>query len=266
MHTPFTVITGASRGLGAAFAAALAAQHKPLFLVARSRDSLTALADRLRAEHRVAVTTLVCDLAQPDGVQALVDGLQQTPVELLINNAGVGLGGAFVEHEAADIAAMLYLNVVSLTRLCHALLPKLQATQGAIMNLASQAAFQPMPYLAAYAASKAYVLQFSEALQYELAPLGVHVIAVCPGATATDFFDAGQMDLQKTSLKLGPIAPVIDAALAALAQRHVVVVPGWKNWLATWGVRLLSRRQVTQLTGRLVRPDAHRRQGASKLS
>ena len=134
------------------------------------------------------------------------------------------------------------------------------------MNLASTAAFQPLPYLAAYAASKAYVLQFSEALQYELAPLGVHVIAVCPGPTATDCFDSGQMGLKKTRMKVGPIAPVIDAALAALAQRHVVVVPGWKNWLSTWVARLLSRRQVTQLTGRLVRPDAHRRQGTSKRS
>lgn len=253
MQAPYTVITGASRGLGAAFAWALARQKRPLVLAARSRAELQGLAHELRETQGVAVECVECDLSSAQGVDTLLQALRELPVDLLINNAGVGMGGPFAGQATADVQAMLQLNVVALTRLCHALLPKLQASQGAIVNIASTAAFQPVPYMAAYAASKAYVLHFSEALQHELAPLGVHVLAVCPGPTATQFFDVAQMDLATTRFKLGPVDVVIEAALTALRKRDALVVPSWQDRIAILGARLFPRRRLTQLAAKLTR-------------
>ena len=185
-----TLITGASSGIGEAFADALAEQGNDLILVARSRDKLDAIAHRLQSQHNIRVEVIVQDLTQADGssnVFQKVEHLGMT-VDVLINNAGFGDYGPFKESDRTKQLDMIRLNILALTDLTHQFLPSMVARQsGHIINVASIAAFQPMPYLSVYAATKAFVLSFSEALWAEVKKDGVKVFALCPGPTDTKF-------------------------------------------------------------------------------
>lgn len=239
----YALVTGASRGLGRLFALALAQRGYGLVLCARSAEGLQATEQAAVAAGAPAGST-VCvagDLAQAAGREALQRACAPLPLEMVINNAGFGMGGAFAEQDGAKVHTMLRLNVEALTDVAHRTLPQLLARRGTLVNVASQAAFQPIPYMAAYAASKAYVLHFSEALARELAPKGVRVVCVCPPATATEFFTNAAIDLTQTRLR--PLRPqtVVDEAMAAIARGQVVVSPGWINKISNWSSRWLPR-------------------------
>ncbi|HTG15865.1 MAG TPA: SDR family oxidoreductase, partial [Blastocatellia bacterium] len=194
------LVTGASKGLGAAFAEALAERGMNLVLVARSTGELNALSTRFYAKYKVQRTVLSIDLADPSSPQTIAQELERRGIEvdLLVNNAGFGLNGAFLSHDPKQKQAEIEVNVQALVALTH-LFGKAMASRGkgGIINVASNASFQPVPYMATYAATKAFVLHFSEAIRHELAEKGVQVMATCPGPTATSFFEG-------TSTQLSP--------------------------------------------------------------
>ena len=226
------LITGASCGIGAAFAKALAARQTNLILVARSQERLQQLANTLESEFAIQVQVIVKDLTQPgapQGVRTLVDewGWQ---VDLLINNAGFGDYGEFAQRELARQLNMIQLNISAMVELTHYFLPGMQARRsGSIINISSIAGFQPLPYLSVYAASKAFVLSFTEAIWAENRETGVHCLALCPGPTETEFFANAQMPSQLAN-KNNPTSisaeEVVENALVALDKKESTVVTG----------------------------------------
>ena len=185
-----TLITGASSGIGEAFANALAARGNDLILVARSGDTLEAIAHRLQSQHNIRAEVIVQDLTHPDGGNTVFQSVQDLgmTVDVLINNAGFGDYGPFHKGDRTKQLDMIRLNVLALTDLTHQFLPSMVTRKaGHIINVASIAAFQPMPHLSVYAATKAFVLSFSEALWAEVKGDGVKVLALCPGPTDTQF-------------------------------------------------------------------------------
>ncbi|WP_327355933.1 SDR family NAD(P)-dependent oxidoreductase [Streptomyces sp. NBC_01304] len=239
------LITGASSGLGAEFAVQLAASGHDLVLVARSEGRLHALADRLRAEHKVAAHVLVQDLAEPDAARRIEAELaaRDLRVDLLVNNAGFGTCGRFEDIDPGRDHDQLMVNVVALVDLTHALLPGMLARGGgAVLNVGSTAGFQPGPYFAVYSAAKAFVLNFSLALRQECRGRGIKVLTLCPGPVETGFFEAiGTRDAAVTGSFSGP-EPVVRAALRALAKDKAYVTPGLSNAL---GAHLTPRRPRT---------------------
>ena len=245
------LVTGASKGLGAAFAEALAERGMNLVLVARSTGELNALSTRLYAKYKVQRTVLSIDLTDPSSPQTIAEELQRRGIEvdLLVNNAGFGLNGSFLSHDPKQKQAEIEVNVQALVALTH-LFGKAMASRGkgGIINVASNASFQPVPYMATYAATKAFVLHFSEGIRHELAERGVQVMATCPGPTATSFFEG-------TSTQLSPkdmddAESVVRRTLEAFDQKRDVAYPGRMSVrLTSWLPRLLPRALVARIAG-----------------
>ena len=187
---PFAILTGASRGIGAEYARLLASRGYDLLLVSRDETRLTHLSRELETNHRIQAHVFIADLAQPDAAhQLFVESRQyrQTP-DMLINNAGFGLYGEFVSHSLPRIQEMLHLHIQTVVESIRLFLPgMIERGSGTIINVASIAGMLPIPYFAEYAATKAFLLSFSEALAEEVHATGVHVQACCPGQTETDF-------------------------------------------------------------------------------
>ncbi|MGW0483961.1 SDR family NAD(P)-dependent oxidoreductase [Nonomuraea sp. NPDC003214] len=249
------LVTGASRGLGTAYAHELARRGANLVLVARSGDALDRVAGEIRQAYQVEVTTVAADLAAPGGVTGLVEELdrQGRTVDLLVNNAGAGAVGPFLSSSLQRNVSSVELNVTALMKLSHVLGRRMvDRGHGGIINVASTAAFQSMPYQASYAATKAFVLSFTEALAEELRGTGVRVMGAHPGATDTSFFDgtSATMNPAFTDAPEGVAARTLDA----FAKGAVNSYPGRTiNRAMTWAPRLLPRVTVTRLTGRLNR-------------
>jgi len=252
------LITGASSGLGAEFAAQLAAQGHDLILVARSGDRLAALAERLIAEHGVRAHVLVQDLAEPDAARRVADRLASRglSVDLLVNNAGFGTCGRFEEISGArdHDHDQLMVNVVALVDLTHELLPgMLECGRGSVVNVASNAAFQPSPYFAVYGAAKAFVLNFGLALRQEYRGRGIRVLTLCPGPVETAFFDTiGTRKAAVTGSMTTP-EPVVRAALRALDRDRGYVAPGLGNTLAAHLTPRRPRTVVAAIAERVTR-------------
>jgi short-subunit dehydrogenase len=248
------LVTGASSGIGAAFARALSRRGHALVLVARRRERLEALATELgRAE------VLAADLGAGDGVERVAArALALGDVELVVNNAGFGTRGAFAELDGARESEMVRLNVLAPVALTHRLLPSLLARgRGGIINIASIGAFQPVPFMATYGASKAFVLSWSEALAEELRPSGVRVLCVCPGPTESEFFDiAGLPEPMRKLPHTMSAETLVARALAAFDDGRAVLTPGAINWLSAFAVRLAPRLLVRVVTGRMFAPRA----------
>ena len=187
----YTLITGASSGMGEEFAKQLARKGNSLILVARSENKLLAFAEELKTRHAIDVQVINQDLAQLDSAEKVFQACQEKGLEVdfLINNAGVGLIESFEKHNLHEIQEMLNLNILTLTKLTYLFIPQLKTNHGTILNVASQAAFQPIPYMSAYSATKAYVLNFTEGLRVELESSGIRVCTLCPGPTYTKFFE-----------------------------------------------------------------------------
>lgn len=246
------LITGASSGIGEELARLAAANRHDLVLVARSAGKLNALAEALEAQFGIRVTVLPEDLADPNAVDAIVDALaaREIDVDILINNAGFGTYGKFVETSLVEERELIAVNVTAPTLLTKRLLPRMVARgRGRILNVASTAAFQPGPLMAVYYASKAYILWFSEALANELEGTGVTVTCLCPGPTRTEFQARAKMEASG----LLKVARVMDAASVARAgyegmmAGRTIVIPGLLNKLVVQSLRLTPRRLVTRI-------------------
>jgi uncharacterized protein len=253
---PFAVVTGASAGIGRAFAQALAAEGYDLLLVARRKALLDELAGELEKSGSVAAHICVEDLAA-EGAPARVAAQAREigHCDLLVNNAGAGLIGTFAESDPARIRAMLSLNVVATTELMQLFLKVMIGRQsGVILNVASTAGFQPVPRFAAYAASKAYVLSLTEALADEVRGTGVRVAAVCPGATETEFtaVAGGRTDRLKAAY-MSPQDVVRIAIEQAVLGQQTVVVPGAVNRASVLGSKLLPRQAAARIAGWIYR-------------
>jgi len=249
MTAPIVLITGASAGLGVDFARQMSAEGSRLVLVARRAERLEALAAELGNARAVAL-----DLSEAGAAERLLANLADhgEHVDCLINNAGFGAGGDVATIGAARQRQMIDLNCGLLTELTALVLPgMIERGRGGILNVASTAAFQPGPGAAVYYATKAFVLSFTEALHEEVAGTGVHVTALCPGPTKTEFFEvAAYGDSSRLEKFAMSSAPVVAAGLAGLARNQTVVIPGTVNKLGAQGHRLLPRavlRKVAKL-------------------
>ena len=251
----YTLVSGASSGIGLELAKLFAEQKKDLILVARSKEELNKLAEELRKKHDISVEVIVKDLSVVGSAQELFDEVQakNVEVETIINNAGFGDYGKFAETSLQKERAMMQLNMITLTELCKLFVqPMVEKKQGTIVNVASTAAFQPGPLMAVYFATKAYVLHFSEAIQNELQDSGVHVMALCPGPTRSGFQEAA--DMEASSLVQGKIPTAKDVAEFAMAQlekKKVVAVHGWKNKLLVFLNRTATRNIVVNIVRKL---------------
>ncbi len=243
------LVTGASKGLGEVFADALAARAMNLVLVARSVAALRGLADRLTAKYDVQCVALNADLADSDAVSQIEAELERQGIEidLLINNAGLGLTGSFLSHEITKEQSAIQVNVQALVALTHQFGGGMAIRgRGGIINLSSNSAFQPLPHMATYAAAKAFVLHFSEALQYELKDRGVRVMAACPGPTATSFFDGTATALSARDMDSSEV--VVREILRAFDRGKAVAYPGRLSVrAATWLPRLLPRSLIVRI-------------------
>ena len=246
---PVALITGASAGLGVEFARQLSARGMRLVLAARRKDRLEALAAELGNARVVAI-----DLSEAGSADRLLADVTAAgeQVDLLVNNAGFGLKGRFAELDAARQRQMIDLNIGALTDLCRAVAPgMIERKGGAILNVASTAAFQPGPRMAVYFATKAYVLSFTEALHEELKRHGIKVSALCPGPTRTEFgavagFGDGKGAFDRYS---ADAASVVRAGLEGLDRNRAVVVPGLLNKVGASSTRFIPRPVVRKIAG-----------------
>lgn len=251
---PRALVTGASSGIGAAFARALAARGDDLVLVARGTGKLEALATELVAQHSIKADVISTDLARPEAAGALAAELQARGIAVgtLINNAGFATHGLFAELDADRERDEILVNVLTLVLLTRALLPAMIARHaGGIINIGSTASFQPVPYMATYGATKAFVLSFSQALAEEVREHGVHVVALCPGQTETAFFD----QIQESRVgRARTVEQVVATGLRALENGRTVVIDGLANAAMANSVRFAPRPLVARLAARMQRP------------
>lgn len=240
------LITGASAGIGREFAKQLAGRASLLILVARRQERLEQLRAELQAEHpQLRIEVRSTDLAETAEIASLLDWIaaEKFSLDLLVNNAGLGDLGSFASAEMEKLDRIMLVNMVALTRLTRSLLPALIAQKrGAILNVSSSASFLPMANFAVYAATKAYVTSFSEALRSELRGTGVSVTALCPGPVQTEFTevahrDGGGADFGPAIVYV-PVEEVVHAALRGLEHDRAIVIPGWAMKMGMALVRL----------------------------
>jgi len=249
------LVTGASGGIGEEFAVQLGRRGANLILVARRAEKLASLRDALLARHPgITVDILAADLSVPGSGAELADGVRGLgrSVDVLINNAGVGLHGDFVGQDPGANAAQIQLNCGTLVDLTARFLPgMIERRHGVVVNVASTASFQPTPGMAVYGATKAFVLSYSEALWQECRRTGVSVLALCPGATETEFFErTGEQFLtegRQTSKQ------VVDTAFTALGKSSPTVVSGLRNNILAAGYRITPRKVMLAVSERLLK-------------
>jgi len=245
------LITGASTGIGYELARIFAARGYHLVVVARDEQKLGALAELVTRQHGTKVAVIPQDLSSPSAAEQVAQALARhgLAVDVLVNNAGIGLYGEFARGDWAAQQQLLQLNIMTLAHLTRLLLPSMiERRQGKILNIASTAAFQPGPLMALYYASKAFVLSFSEAIANELAGTGVTVTALCPGPTTTEF--QRKAGVEHTRLMSGRIMDarhVAQAGFDGLMAGKAIVVPGFRNRLLVWLVRLMPRSFVVRV-------------------
>ncbi|HEX2607114.1 MAG TPA: SDR family oxidoreductase [Flavisolibacter sp.] len=254
---PFALITGASKGIGKAIAFELAARKLNVLLVARSGDLLNELALELKKAHSVEVHTLAIDLSQPDAAHQVYEWSQPylDQLQVLVNNAGYGLSGRFEAYPLKDHLQLMQLNMNVVVACCHLFIPYLKKQKQAyILNIASSAAYQAVPYLSVYAATKSFVLQFSRALRYELKRSSISVTCISPGATDTGFNDRANLGEKavKAAKKL-EMTPeqVADIAVTALFAKKTEVITGFINKLGAAFVWLLPKKWVENTAAKI---------------
>lgn len=240
------LITGGSGGIGLELAKVLARNGYDLVLVARTRDALEAAAGQIEGKQDVNVHVFAADLRRREAPEAIFDFLhnENIPIEILINNAGFGLGGEFAETELTRELEMIQVNIAALTHLTKLFLPPMiKAKSGRVLNVASTAAFQPGPLMAVYYASKAYVLSFSEALSEELRHSGVTVTALCPGPTRTDFATTAEVTNSRLFSLFGSAdaGDVAEYGYRAMMNGTRVAIPGFRNKIVAQANRFAPR-------------------------
>src|SRR6267142_1386305 len=255
MRTNNALVTGASSGLGKAFARALAARKQNLVLVARSKEKLEALANELKVAHGVEAAAIECDLARPLAGQHLVQQLKEREfkIGLLLNNAGFGLQGQMWKLDLESQIEMIHLHNCAVVELTYLLLPPMiEERRGGIINISSMAGFQALPYATLYSASKSFLTTFSLALEQEVARYKIPVVTVCPGRLKPEVEDAGRKKFpggEQTHEE------VVAETLKKLDIGGSLVVPCWVNRAASFAERFFPRRLVAKAAGKMSRPD-----------
>jgi short-subunit dehydrogenase len=250
-----SLITGASSGIGEVFARRLAARGRNVLLVARSEEKLITLCNELGRSNSIRAQYVALDLSLQESPARLFEEAEKRglSIDLLVNNAGFGSFGDFSKADLARELNMIDLNVKALVELTYRFLqPMRERKQGAIINVASTAAFQGVPFMATYAATKAFVLSFSEALWEENRPFGIKVMALCPGVTETNFFEAARGEKPPARASQTP-EEVVETALRGLARGKSHIISGWINRVMTESERLFPRSLVTRMAGRMMR-------------
>lgn len=254
----WALVTGASAGIGKALAEELARSGTNLVLTARRRERLEELARQLRQAHKIDAKIFVADLADPSAPEQLFQftNEQGIEIELLINNAGFGAYGEFETREIHRLTEMVQVNCAAVVHLTRLYLPAMIARRrGDVLILSSTAAFQGVPYLSTYAATKAFDLLFAEGLAEEMKPHGVRVCALCPGSTESEFAEvAGQAHLAFSVRRRETAEKVARTGLRALAAGKSYVISGAGNYLGVHGQRLTTRRVVTRVAASMFRP------------
>jgi len=253
----WALVTGASAGIGRALAQQLAAGGASLVLTARRAEALDQLAQELKTKHRIEVETFPADLTRPEAPQEIFRFTQQKqlPIEVLVNNAGFGKYGEFFRVDARRLLEMLQVNVAAVVNLTHLYLPAMaERRSGYVLIVSSAAAYQAVPYISTYAATKAFELIFGEGIAEEMRPYGVRVTCLCPGSTETEFHQiSGQPP--RTSPRRETAEKVARVGLQALAEGRPSVISGRRNRLNMEAQRLVPRRFVTYVAGRLFAPE-----------
>lgn len=255
-----TLITGASGGIGEAFARRLASEKHNLVLVARSEDRLHEICDELMLKYGITAHYVAVDLIDYEADRRLFEETEKhsMEVEWLINNAGFGTMGDFAKLDLERELDMIGLNVMALVALTHRYLQKMRERKsGVIINVASTASFQPVPFFATYAASKAFVRSFSEAIAEENRPYGINVMALCPGPTETGFFETAKIDraVKEQMMQKGMQTPeeVVDAAMNAIRSGKTQVISGWLNYLVARSTNFFPNSLITRAVGSQLR-------------
>jgi short-subunit dehydrogenase len=256
-HEGFALITGASRGLGMAFARALAERRCNLVLVARSSEPLQTFASELRRSHPVSVIAIQVDLSSPGAGQVMAEQLSKggISIDLLVNNAGFGLRGEFRDLSLPRQLEMLRLNNQAIVELTYSLLPAmLERRQKAIINISSTAGFQPIPFASLYSASKAFLTTFSLALEQELRPAGVTVVTVCPGRLRkNELAGSAQRARGDWAGVYQSHEEVVSDALRVLENGGGLTVPGALNKFSVFVQRLIPRKLVPRMVAKMSR-------------
>ncbi len=249
-----TLITGASSGIGEAFARRLAAERHNLVLVARSEKALHELCDELMLKHHITAHYVVLDLSEVGSDIKLYEEIERHGFEIdwLINNAGFGSVGDFSKLEIDRELQMIRLNVAALVAITHRFLQPMRVRKsGTIINVSSAAGFQPIPFMATYAATKAFVTSFSEAIAEENRPFGIQVLALCPGSTKTNFFAASNIDRPIQVKGQQTAKDVVETAIHAVKSRRTKVVSGFANkvgaLLGGYVPTVISRRVMAKM-------------------
>lgn len=260
-----TLITGASSGIGEAFARRLAAEGHNLVLVARNEEKLTRICDELMAGHEIMAHYVAIDLNDYQADLRLFKETEHHGIEVdwLINNAGFGSMGDFAELDIERELEMIGLNVMALVALTRRYLERMrERREGTIINVSSTAGFQPIPFMATYAATKAFVTSFSEALAEENEPHGIRVMALCPGATETNFFSASKIENPVRIKGMQTAEEVVDAALEGLTKGRRKVVSGLLNSLVAHAAAFAPNTLVTKAVASKLRPEVEKKKGA----
>lgn len=248
-YGPWALVTGASSGIGAEFSRQLARMGLNLILVARRKQRLEELAGQLEGKNKIQVRVAPADLSQPDFLQNILSATQSINVGLLINNAGFGLAGNFLDHELKKELALLDVNCRAPLILTHEFGKQMkERKRGGIVFVSSVSGYIATPLEASYAASKAHELFLAESLWYELKKDGVDVLALCPGVTITEFHDISGMK----AVGAMAVEPVVELALKKLGKKPSVIT-GWHNRLLVASVKWVPRRIVTTLAGRITK-------------
>lgn len=254
----YALVTGASRGLGKCFARSLAARKQNLVLVARSKDRLQALAGELKSIHPIQVEPIVFDLAAADAGKRLAEQLldRGIQIDLLVNNAGVGKQGWFLEMDLAQQLEAVRLQNATVVELVYTLLPPMiERRQGGIINVSSMAGLQPIPYATIYSSAKAFLTNFSLAIEAEVGRFGVAVVTLCPGHLQIAPEDADPTTERRT-VPIGAHSRenVVAAALRKLDQGGGFVIPGARNKLTAFAEHFVPRSKEARLVGKFTKP------------
>lgn len=258
-----TLITGASSGIGKAFARRLAAEKHNLVLVARSEEKLHTLCDALMLEHKITAHYVALDLTDYEADVQLFKETEKHGLEVgwLINNAGIGSMGDFAKLELERELQMINLNISALVALTHRYLPQMRMRKsGTIINVSSAAGFQPLPFMATYAATKAFVTSFSEAVAEENRPFNIKVLALCPGATETRFFDAASIKEPIQVKGMQTPEQVVETALKAVKKGKSLVVSGFANYVGSILGTIVPDTLVTRVVGKVLRSKLEEKQ------
>lgn len=254
VSAPVVVITGASSGIGEGLAHGFHRRGATVVLVARRTDRLQRIVSTLNSIRPDSASYHSLDLSAEEGIEVLERILRSSRVDVLINNAGIGSFGDFADLPLARELSMLALNVVAPTRLAHAVLPQMRARgSGSLIWTSSVAALAPLPYMTTYAATKSFELTQALGLWQELKASGVHVLAICPGPTDTEFSGVARVPGTVTGLTRDTVQRVVEDSLRALDRRAPIVIPGWGSWFLALLARIVPILWTVRVTAFLLR-------------